>query len=70
MDVADGDKVAALARMKQSKPKTKLPEGQASLDLDSVMEGDEEVDLGDGEDGTIDEELDGVDGVGSDEGLE
>ena len=34
------------------------------------MEGDEEVDLGDGEDGTIDEELDGVDGVGSDEGLE
>ncbi len=70
MDVADGDKVAALARMKQSKPKAKLPEGQASLDLDSVMEGDEEVDLGDGEDGTIDEELDGVDGVGSDEGLE
>ncbi len=70
MDVADGDKVAALARMKQSKPKAKLPEDQASLDLDSVMEGDEEVDLGDGEDGTIDEELDGVDGVGSDEGLE
>ena len=66
----DGDKVAALARMKQSKPKAKLPEGQASLDLDSVMEGDEEVDLGDGEDGTIDEELDGVDDVGSDEGLE
>ena len=29
MDAADGDKVAALARMKQSKPKAKLPEGQA-----------------------------------------
>ncbi len=70
MDVADGDKVAALARMKQSKPKAKLPEGQASLDLDSVMEGDEEIDLGDGEDGTIDEELDGAEGLASEGSLE
>ena len=60
MDVAEGDKVAALARMKQSKPKAKLPVGQTALDLDAVTEGSEEVDLGDGEDGTVDEELDGV----------
>ena len=60
MDVAEGDKVAALARMKQSKPKAKLPAGQTALDLDAVTEGSEEVDLGDGEDGTVDEELDGV----------
>ena len=60
MDVADGDKVAALARMKQSKPKAKLPEGQTAFDLDSVTEGSEEIDLGDGEDGTIDEDLDDV----------
>ena len=60
MDVAKGDKVAALARMKQSKPKAKLPVGQTALDLDAVTEGSEEVDLGDGEDGTVDEELDGV----------
>ena len=70
MDVADGDKVAALARMKQSKPKAKLPDGQTALDLDSVMEGDEEVDLGDGEDGTIDEDLDGVESAGSEGAVE
>ena len=60
MDVAEGDKVAALARMKQSKPKVKLPAGQTALDLDAVTEHSEaeEIDLGDGEDGTVDEELD------------
>ena len=60
MDVAEGDKVAALARMKQSKPKAKLPAGQTALDLDAVTEHSEaeEIDLGDGEDGTVDEELD------------
>ncbi len=67
MDVAEGDKVAALARMKQSKPKTKLPAGQTALDLDAVTEHSEaeEIDLGDGEDGTVDEELDSAgDGAG------
>ncbi len=71
MDVAEGDKVAALARMKQTKPKVKLPVGQTALDLDAVTEHseDDEVDLGDGEDGTVDEELDGVvaDGVANGE---
>ncbi len=67
MDVAEGDKVAALARMKQSKPKAKLPAGQTALDLDAVTEHSEaeEIDLGDGEDGTVDEELDSAgDGAG------
>ena len=67
MDVAEGDKVAALARMKQSKPKAKLPAGQTALDLDAVTEHSEaeEIDLGDGEDGTVDEELDSAgDGTG------
>ncbi len=67
MDVAKGDKVAALARMKQSKPKVKLPAGQTALDLDAVTEHSEteEIDLGDGEDGTVDEELDSAtDGAG------
>ncbi len=58
MDVADGDKVVAIARMKQAKPKAKaVPEGQTALDLGSVTESDA-VDLGDGEDDTIDEDLD------------
>lgn len=70
MDVADGDKVAALARMKQAKPKAKLPDGQASLDLDSVTEGAEEIDLGDGEDDTIDEELDGIEIPEGPDGIE
>ncbi len=62
MDVAEGDKVAALARMKQAKPKAAkpLPEGQSALDLGAVTENPDEVDLGDGEDDTIDEELDGL----------
>ena len=67
MDVAEGDKVAALARMKQSKPKAKLPAGQTALDLDAVTEHSEaeEIDLGDGEDGTVDEELESAgDGAG------
>jgi DNA gyrase subunit A len=63
MDVAEGDKVSALARMKANKPKPKLADGQASLDLDAVTEGLEEVDLGDGESDTIDEDLDGAEGV-------
>ena len=69
MDVAEGDKVASLARMKQAKPKARLLEGQTALDLDSVTDASEaeEVDLGDGEDDTIDEELDGAGtGVGAD----
>lgn len=70
MDVADGDKVAALARMKQAKPKAKLPDGQASLDLDSVTEGAEEIDLGDGEDDTIDEELDSIEIPEGSDGIE
>ena len=62
MDVAEGDKVAALARMKPSKPKAKTIAGQTTLDLDAVTEGSEEVDLGDAEDDTIDEDLDDVPG--------
>jgi len=58
MDVADGDKVAAIARMKQSKPRPKVAEGQGLLNLDTEDAGDE-VDLGDGEDGTVDEDLNG-----------
>jgi DNA gyrase subunit A len=60
MNVAEGDKVAALARMKANKPKAKVAEGQGLFDLDAVTEGLEEVDLGDGEDDTVDEDLDGV----------
>ena len=73
MDVAEGDKVAALARMKQAKPKAAkpLPEGQGALNLGSVTENPDEVDLGDAEDDTIDEELDdlpeGVNGAEADE---
>ncbi len=64
MDVAEGDKVAALARMKPSKPKAKMAAGQTSLDLEAVTEGNEEVDLGDAEDDTIDEDLGDSNGSG------
>ncbi|MBR2835464.1 MAG: DNA gyrase subunit A [Coriobacteriales bacterium] len=59
MNVAPGDKVAALARMKQSQPKAFVLDGQATLNLDAVTENPDAVDLGDGEDDTVDEELNG-----------
>ena len=58
MDVADGDKVVALTRMRPNKPAAGQLSGQATLDLNSVTEGGlDEVDLGDGEEGSVDEAL-------------
>ena len=63
MDVASDDKVAAIARMKQSKPKPKVAEGQGLLALEDPVDLNDEVDLGDGEDGTVDEDLNGFEGA-------
>ena len=60
MDVSATDSVTAVARMLAAKKKLKadVPEGQSTLNLDAVTESDEEeVDLGDGEEDTVNEDL-------------
>ena len=67
MDVEAGDSVTAVARMAiAKKPKPAVPEGQATLDLGDD-EAEENVDLGDGEDDTVDEDL-GDDAPGASDG--
>ena len=59
MDVADGDRVMAVARMRpNNKSKAAQLSGQGTLDLNAVTDGGlDEVDLGDGEEGSVDEAL-------------
>lgn len=57
MDIASGDAVSALTRMAVAKRKPKVAlEGQQTLDLQDVSD-EESVDLGDGEDDTVDENI-------------
>ena len=60
MNVQDSDTVTALARMLIAKKKLKadVADGQSQLDLDAVTPSEaEEVDLGDAEEDTVDEDL-------------
>ena len=59
MDVADGDRVMAVARMRPNNTsKAAQLSGQGTLDLNAVTDGGlDEVDLGDGEEGSVDEAL-------------